>query len=273
MADVNVTIGRADFPELCWELDPACLTAEWAAFDQEVQNRAAMLSISSLRMLTAYRVGGCPITVRPCKPSCAIPGFVQYGFYPQQSFYPQNFAGLWTNGCGCTGGCGCGATCETKLPMPIGDVIEVKVDGVALPLTDFRVDNGGTLVYQSTGDCPFNMAQDLSKPDTEVGTWSVTYVNSYLPDATASYAAGILAMEFAKACVGGKCKLPPGVTEVVRNGVAMTITPGSFPDGFTGIREVDSFISLWKPAGSPDYAPRVYSPSAPQVRHTTRSFT
>lgn len=262
----------APIPDLCWELDPACLVDVWDTFSPEVQDRAHFLAVASLRWLTAYRVGGCPITVRPCKPSCVIPGYTpfdpSFGYGP---FYPANWSGIWTN-CGCAGSCGCKSTCEIKLPAPVGDLAEVKANGVVIPLTDFRVDNGNILVYQGTDDCPFNLEQDLSLPDTEPGTFSISYMNSYPPDALASYAAGILAVEFAKGCSGSKCRLPANVTEVVRNNISMTITPGMFPDGFTGIREVDAFIALWKPKGSPPYAPRFFSPSVPQMRHTTRSF-
>lgn len=260
-----------DVPDLCWPIDTACLTDEWNAMSEEQRERAAYLAVSSLRSLTAYRVGGCPITVRPCKPSCCIPGFYSYrGWTP--GFDPQNWNGIWTNGCGCVSACGCKASCETKLPGPIGDLIEVLVDGAALPLEDFRVDNGNILVYQGTDPCPFNMEQDLSLPTTEAGTWSVTYVNAYKPDALAAYAAGVLAVQFGLACEGKQCRLPPNVTQIVRNNVSMNITPGTFPDGVTGIREVDAFIRLWKPPGSPAYAPVVHSPDLEQVRHTTRSF-
>jgi hypothetical protein len=220
--------------------------------------------------MTGYRVGGCPITVRPCAPECCPTGYSNFS-WAGQPFYPQNWGGVWTN-CACQGSCTCKASCEIKLPPPIGDLVEVKADGVIVPLSDFRVDNGNTLVYMGSDPCPFNLAQDLSLPDTDVGTWSVTYVNSHLPDAVASYAAGVLAMEFAKACTGGKCALPPNVVSMVRNGTAYEITPGAFPDGVTGIKSVDAFIAQWKPAGSPAYATRVYSSDVPQLRHTTASF-
>jgi hypothetical protein len=255
--------------EVCWPLDPACLTTEWDAFSPEVKDRAHLLAVQTLRHLTAYRVGGCPITVRPCKPECCPLGYSNFS-WAGQPFYPQNWGGLWTN-CGCQGSCTCKAACEIKLPAPIGDLVEVKADGVVVPLTDFRVDNSNTLVYQGSDDCPFNMAQDLSLPDTEVGTWSITYVNSHLPDATAEYAAGILAVEFGQACTGGKCALPKNVVSMVRNGVSYEIAPGMFPDGFTGIKTVDAFIGQWKPLGSPQWQMRVYSPDVPQLRHTTRT--
>ena len=256
--------------ELCWDLDPACLEDTWDNYDPAVQDRAGFLAVSTLRMLTAYRVGGCPITLRPCKPSLCPPGYSGYrDSWAGGSFAPYVQNGLWYNGCGCSGNCGCTTSCEIALPAPIGELVEVKKDGVVVPLADLRVDNGYLLVYQGSGDCPFNMEQDLNKPDTEVGTWSVTYLNAFKPSALASYAAGVLAVEFAKACIGGKCRLPAGVTELVRAGVTMEITAGNFPGGFTGIKEVDSFIALYNPDGSNKRAPKVFTPRTPQYRHTT----
>lgn len=266
-----VEIGAAEVPDLCWPLDPACLGDTWNDYDVEVQDRAAFLAVSSLRYLTAFRVGGCPITVRPCKPSCCPDGYSNFS-WAGAPFYPQNWAGVWTN-CSCQGFCSCKAACQITLPPPVGDLIEVKSDGAILPLADFRVDNGNILVYQGDADCPFNLSQDLSLPDTELGTWSITYVNSFPPDALASYAAGILAVEFAKACVGGKCSLPANITSMVRNGTSFEIIAGTFPDGLTGIRQVDAFIGQWRPQGSPAWQMRVYSPDVPQLRHTTRTFT
>lgn len=257
--------------ELCWDLDPACLDTVWDGYPAAVQDRAGFLAVSTLRMLTSYRVGGCPVTLRPCKPSLCPPGYVGYtdGWTGSGGMHPYVSGGLWYNGCGCSGGCGCKALCEISLPAPIGDLTEIKSDGVALDLEDFRVDNGHILVYEGSGDCPFNMEQNLNKPDTEVGTWSITYLNAYKPSALASYAAGVLAVEFAKACIGGKCRLPAGVTELVRAGVTMEITAGNFPGGFTGIKEVDSFIALYNPDGSNKRPPQIFTPSMPQYRHQT----
>lgn len=258
--------------ELCWDLDPACLTEAWDEYPEAVRDRAGFLAVSTLRMLTAYRVGGCPITLRPCRESLCPPGYVGYrdAWGPAGNFQPHSVAGLWYNfSCGCSGGCGCKASCEFVLPAPVGELVEVKSNGVVIPLGDFRVDNGALLVYEGSGDCPFMMEQDLNKADTEVGTWSVTYLNAFKPSALASYAAGVLAVEYAKACTGGKCRLPAGVTELTRAGVTMEITAGNFPGGFTGIKEVDSFIALYNPNGSQKVSPKVLTPRTPQYRHTT----
>jgi hypothetical protein len=122
----------------------------------------------------------------------------------------------------------------------------VKVDGQQV--TDF-VTYRDRIVWAGTGDCPWPFCQDLTLPDTEVGTMSVTYLNSYPVDGLGAYAAGVLAYEYAQACQGNHCRLPTNVTQVTRQGVSMTIEAGAFPNGFTGIREVDAFIALWNPNG------------------------
>lgn len=237
-----------EFGGCLWPMDEACRTDEWNAYDLVVQHRALALASASLHRLTAGRVGGCPVTVRPCKRSCGgvpIPAmFTQYG-----AFNPHiNSAGYWVNFCGCQTDCGCTELCEIALPGPIGRIEEIKVDGAVIPPSNYRID-GNSVVWVGAGACPWPTCQDLAKPDTEVGTFSITYLNAYPVDSIGAYAVGILALEFAKACSGSKCRLPSGVTSVTRGGVSYDINPGVFPDGFTGIREVDAFIGLWNPGG------------------------
>lgn len=234
--------------ECLWPIDASCAQEEWNAFPEEVRTRAAALSSATLRRLSGYRVGGCPITVRPCVRSC-------WDRYPlgylgvARAWGPSQLAdGSWVNTCGCTTDCSCTALCEVRLAAPVGTVFEVKVDGAAIPVTDYRVD-GDRLVWTGSDACPWPTCQDMAADDTEVGTFAVRYLNAYAPDALASYAAGVLAVEFAKACTGGKCRLPTNVVSVVRQGVAFEVSAGTFPNGTTGIREVDTWIGLWNPHG------------------------
>lgn len=232
-----------------WPLDPGCFSDEWTSYGEAVRQRAWALASSSMRALTAYRVGGCPITVRPCKPNvpCILPSYdawIAAGGWMAPGITAD---GLWVNSCGCGGPCSCSALCEVRLPAPIGEVYSVKVGGAELPLTDFRIDNRRILVYTGTGDCPFAATQDLNLPDTAPDTWSVTYLNAYPVDQNGAYAAARLALEFAKACEGKNCKLPAGVSQVVRQGVSFTVNTGLFSEGVTGIREIDAYISTVNP--------------------------
>jgi hypothetical protein len=247
-------------PDDCaWPIDPACLTDEWAALDPSVQQRAQALAVQSLRQLTGYRVGGCPITVRPCIQSCWHG--LSYLWARWGAFGPHQTAnGIWVNSCGCHTDCSCTALCEVVLAAPVGPVSSVKVDGDVILPALYRVD-GNRLLWTGPGDCPWPTCQDMTANDDKPGTFSVTYLNAHAPDALAAYAAGVMSMEFAKACMGSKCRLPSTVTSVSRQGVSFTLGTGAFPDGLTGIREVDAFIGLWRPPGSPTYASQVWWPT------------
>lgn len=250
-----------------WPADPVCFTDEWEALDPTVRERALALASSSLEGLTAGRVGGCPITVRPCSRRACSPAWAHSGGGP---FYPNNFGGRWFNTCTCSGQCGCTTMCEVSLRAPVGRVIEVKVDGAVLPLDNFRLDNGHILVWTGGGDCPMPASQNLSLPDTQVGTFSITYLNAYEVDGMGAQAVALLAMEFAKACgLKGKCALPRGVTDVVRNGLTFSVQVGLFPNGQTNIDPVDAFVRKWNPNGLTS-APTVWSPGQPEQR-TSRS--
>lgn len=236
-----------------WPLDLGCIDEEaWAAFPEGVQVYATALASSALYQLSGRRVGGCPITVRPCAGRVCAP--VDLLASAGGLAYPGiTLAGTWVNNCGCaTSQCGHPRDRSVQLPPPIGRVDSIKVDGVDQPLSEFRIDDGMVLVYQ--GDDPdfvFPATQDLRLRDTEPGTWSVTYLNAYAPDLLAARAVTHLAYEFALSCVGGAaandCRLPASVRTVVRMGVTMEMNVGVFPEGFTTIPEVDAWISLVNP--------------------------
>lgn len=254
-----------------WPVDPGCLGDDWDALDESVQDRSLALASATLRRLTGYQVGGCPITVRPCKAGCVgygyhIPAYWDMaGAWGAGGFWPHIESGVWVNSCGCTTDCACETLCEIALPAPVGRVDEVKVDGQVVDPADYRVD-GNRVVWVGSTDCPWPTCQDMAAADTEVGTFSITYLNSYPVDSLGAYAAGILAFEFAKACIGsGKCRLPAGVTTVTRQGVSYDIASGSFPNGMTGIREVDAYIALWNPKGLRQPV-AVWYPGKPAVR-------
>lgn len=245
-----------------WEPDAACLTTEWDALTDEEKHRSLLLATSSLQMLTYYRVGTCPITIRPCPQErpCGCWGVIPAA-YPS-TFVPYlDGAGQWFNCSNC--GSRCAPLSEVDIPGPVGYVDSLVIDGVVQDLWngDWRIDDGHLLVWQGDGPSPIPSTQDLNKPDTEPGTWSITYSKSYPVLEDGRLAVAYLAMEFAKACKPkGKCSLPRGVTSVVRNGVSFTIEAGLFPGGLTGIEIVDSYILKWAPAGSPTRTAQVFNP-------------
>lgn len=245
-----------------WPVDAACLGEEWEDLTPDQQERALALASNTLRRMTGYRVGGCPITIRPCVQSGC---WGYWNWSANGAFNPHiNSLGQWSNSCACAGN-GCATPCEVNLPSPVGGITEVKVDGAVLDDEDYQVQRSNTgtfLVWIGGGDCPWPSTQDLSLPDTETGTFSITFLNSYPVDNTGAVAAAFLALEFARACKPkGKCALPRGVSSVVRNGVSFDIEAGLFPNNETGIDVVDAFIQSWNPEALVQ-PPRVYIPGS-----------
>lgn len=291
-----MTVETPALPNYCWPVDWACnqeMYDDLATMPDpdnpdgpripnpqglEVIARAEALSTQTLRMLTGYRVGGCPVVVRPCKRSCvpsswltAPAGIGSFAGYAGWTFQPYVQDGKWLNACGCwKDDCSCTALQQVPLPAPVGSIDSVWLDGELVPAMAYRVDNGNMLVRTDGGEWP--VCQDMNIDDPSEGGFFVSYTNAIPADGVASYAAGLLAVEYAKACTGGKCRLPAGVSEITRAGITMTITTGAFPGGMTGIREIDSFIQFWNPYAVKSEA-QVFSPDVPSPRRTTwRAF-
>lgn len=257
---VNELVPLPDLPDLCWPIDHGCCD-DFDTYPDNVQARADALAAQTMRMLTGYSVGGCATTLRPCSVSC-VSG--SYGWdWSGGTFTPHiNGLGQWVNACGCSGGCGCKALSTVHLGN-YGTVTEVKVDGDIVSPTLYRVQNGTDLVRLDGNLWP--TCQDMALADTEVGTFSVKVQRGAPVDGLGAYAAGVLACEYAKACTGQKCRLPANATNVTRAGITMDLTSAAFPDGLTGIREVDLIIQRYNPHGlkmpsvvwSPDMRPSV----------------
>lgn len=250
---------------------PVTWTCDVETLNPAVTGVAVSMATEALWALTGMRFGTCEITLRPCARSCGDQGFFDDFGPPWQAgwSYPQPalIGGLWFNlGCGsCSGDCSCSTVSEVVLPAPVNTVVEVLIDGTPLVTGAYRVDNHRLLVRTDGGVWP--TCNDLSKDDTEAGTWSVraTYGEA-LPDG-AALAVGQLACEIAKAASGGDCKLPAGLQQLVRQGVTI-----SYPDvgelfrqGRTGLYLVDMFVATWNPSGLRQRS-RVYSVDRPTVR-------
>lgn len=218
-----------------WSPDTTILGDEWAALTSTEKDRALRLATSSLQMLALYRVGLCPITIRPLASTTVL--------------------------------------AEYDIPGPVGYIDTLKIDGAVVDLWggDWRLDDGHLLVWQGGGDSPLTGLQDMTQPDTAPGTWSITYSRSYPVLEDGRLAVALLALEFARASKPkAKCSLPRGVTSVVRNGVSFTIEAGLYPNGLTGIQDVDAFIMKWAPAHSPLKTAMVFNPSGKNYRVTNK---
>lgn len=135
---------------------------------------------------------------------------------------------------------------------PIREVSEVKIDGDVVPDDEYALVNGRFL--QRLWDERWPIAQDLTLPDTEDHTFSITYTYGQDPPALGRAAAAQLACEIYKECNGDGCALPKGTTRLTRQGVTidkLAFTAWTFREGrwATGLPLVDAFLSGANPAG------------------------
>ena len=217
--------------------------------------RAELLAGQTLRMLTLNRVGGETITVMPCSRTCAAP----YSFGGSLPFHPILLeSGAYAN-CFCASGCGCTTAGSVRLTAPVGRIDEVKINGVVLDPSTYHVEDGNRLVRLNGKGWP-----SCSGPN-----FTVTYLHGHEVDELGEYIGGLLALEFLNAInAKGKCRLPANVTTVSRQGISMELSTGMFPDGTTGIKEVDAYLMQWNPYGMRT-RPEVYSPDLPHQHAVT----
>jgi len=212
---------------------------------------------SLLAAWTLYRIGTCPITVRPCAERCmpvgrtyrtAIARGGNVGAAPQIGMLnPYVSGGQWYNACGCRpGGCECDTLSAVELPGPVGGIVEVRVDGVVLAPSAYKVMNGNRLVRTDGEEWP--VCQDMALAD-DAG-FSVTYYRGARPNMLTNVAAGVLANEYLLACANSNdCRLPLYVTSMTRSGESYDLDPQALADAIPAIPEVQAVVRIYNPAG------------------------
>lgn len=207
--------------------------------------------------------GICSDTVRPCRVGCGCwggldiltGGILSAGAYPEAWGYGLGFnwgGYTWINDYG--NPCGCGFLSEVELAgYPVQEILEVKIDGAAVDPDGYRVDDHRFLVRMRDPAAPQRVVgwptcQILDLPDTEHGTWSVTYTYGTPPPEPGKQAAAQLACELYRASTGGPCSLPTGATRQIRQGVTVDrLLLSWLKGGFTGLVHVDSFLAAYNP--------------------------
>lgn len=234
---------------------PANINAD--DLDPNIRKLCEVYATVCMTALTLHRVGGKPVTIMPGS-SHRMPGHYLWDpriedEYRLGTFYPGM---VWPSSVDLQDGIRPYAVEAADLPGPVGAIVEVRINGAVLPASSYRVENGRYLVRLDGGTWPFNTGSDFT----------VTYQNSHPVDDMGSYAAGVLAEEWLKLITTKKnLRLPASATAVSRQGLTMEIARGMFPEGVTGIPEVDAYLMLWNPFGL-KVAPKVYSPDLPVHR-------
>lgn len=255
-------------PCFTWPAEAICEIPIEAA---PITGYALEMATQLLWGLTGMRFSGlCEVTLRPCRRECFEPWPDDWRLWPGGATFPQPalIGGQWFNlVCGgCPGTCSCSSVSEFVLPSPIYRIIEIEIDGTPL-VTGWRVDNNRLVVREDGGEWP--TCNDLSAPDGAEGTWTVTALYGEPVPASVALPMGELFCEIVRGGLGGDCRLPPGVTQLVRQGITIQYPDVGelFRQGRTGLYLVDMFVNTWNPYGLRQRS-RVYSVDRPTVRRT-----
>lgn len=244
--------------------------------DLSAEDRGLVTSLATdlLWRWSGRQFGMCPDTIRPCRntgepflASSKLGNRVIRG----STWSPYLLDGQWYNArCGdrCGGICACSRQNTLVLPSGTREVTKVSIDGAVLPPTDYHVERqfgGPPLLIRREGAWP--ASQNLSASLGEDDTWGVTLVRGLPVPPGGQVAAGLLAVELAKAlCKDNTCQLPARVQTVTRQGVTVAVldTMDDIDEGKTGIWIVDSWLaSVTKARFS---GSTVHSVDVPRVR-------
>lgn len=227
---------------------------------------------------SGQQFGLCTLTIRPCREDCyddvfwgsgswGSGGWFGGGTWPQ----PALIGGSWYNltcGGGCGGSCSCTSLSEALLPSPVASIVQVKLNGVVLAASGYRVDDFRKLVR--LGGFTWPTCQDLTLADTQPNTWSVTLQVGQAVPAIGALAVGELACEIMKSCLGEVCAIPRNATNVTRQGITI-----DFPSIYElldrkllGLYAADLFVSTYNPHGLAA-PPQVYDVDRENWRRTT----
>lgn len=252
-----------------WDVSTGCCP-DWDTYTPELQQAGAEYGALAVWAATGRRFGLCERTVRPCGRQCQ--GCGAGFFWSEGTWQPYIFNGTWRN-CGACGAafgcCSCAPTCQVWLPGPVGAIpaTGISVDGVIIPVDAWRVDDGEWLV-RTDGDC-WPDCQDYDV-DTGTGVFTVTYSRGIAVPSVLLNAAGELACEWIKSCIGAPCRLPQRITSIARQGVNISMADVSalIVAGLTGVTTVDQVIKAFNPYGLTSRM-AIASPDLPVIRTTT----
>lgn len=246
---------------------------------QAICAEAAMAASEALYELSGrVYTGNCgPVTVRPLSRPTDVDTRVW---------------GVWLDGLGLSGELGSWGVCtsagvlshfgcsnppEIELgAYPVTEITEVKIDGVVIPADEYELRDYRWLVRMRPTESstpteqygwPTCQINDL--PDTEKGTFSVTYMYGQPPPSMGMIAAKKLAQYLALPQLGDTKHYPQRVTSIQRQGVSQMVVDvmDIVKTKATGIYEVDLFLASANPNKNARQG-AVWSPDLGRPRRT-----
>lgn len=253
------------------------------SISQPLLNNCLQAASDILFSLSGRQFAGvCQDTVRPegrfVTPDHGRPiraGVWGYGYQPAAGGYIGGDWGMPL--CNRSERSACTALPEITLGVyPLTEIVQIKIDGAVIDPGTYDIADNKYLVRtapnvsaesQSKG---WPCCNDMALPDTEIGTWSVTFNYGMPPPVSGVMACAELACQLVLASTPstvGSCKLLTRVTQITRQGLtAVVADPLAFlKDGKTGLTLCDMFLTQVNPHGlrrrstvsSPDIGRRV----------------
>lgn len=221
--------------------------AEWLALPPNIQALADTLACFVMWAATGRRFDACELTVRPIL-ACTHESMMDLIATGDGRTYMGSQEWIEYPAYG-----PCCLRVDPRVAVlepPVNTVTQVLVDGVVVAPASYRVDEDTRLV-RIDGDL-WPVWQDLATSNTATGAFTVTYTIGLPVPTLLKQMAGTLALEIGRALSGSSaCRLPSRVTELVRQGVTVSLTDPTWmlEHGFTGIPEVDLAIRMYNPNG------------------------
>ena len=252
-----------------WDIDASICCTDWDSYSAELQQQAIDYASLIMWAATARQYGLCDMVVRPCGPTNDCDSSGWYYDTGGATWVPYIWNGTWRN-CWCgSSWCSCDPTCQVYLPGPVNSITEVRVGGATISASGYFVLDNTWLIRVDTDECwPLCADQNLAPGDEDA--FQVSYVRGKTPPTALLNAAGSIACEYAKACLGLPCRLPGRVASIARQGVSVNMVDVSelLTNGLTGIWEVDQVIRSINPKGLAGPT-RFYSPDLQVPRQVT----
>lgn len=195
--------------------------------------------------------GICSSTVRPCSAGCACTFGDRDMYLPAGWGWSSGYGWGWMFARDCREPCGCGIVPTIRLAgFPVQAITQVKIDGVVVDPTKYRLDRLRFLLRIDGEAWP--ACQDLTAADSAVGSFVVTYTHGSAPPVIGKLAAAELACLLIKQGTGGDCQLPDGVTQVTRQGVTFSrqaLQAAVSSGANAGMPFASAFLASYNPKG------------------------
>jgi hypothetical protein len=157
---------------------------------------------------------------------------------------------------------------------PVTSILSVKIDGLLIPSDEYYLQSRRNLIRArptagATATArygwPVNQLKDL--PDTQPGTFSITYMYGSPPPSAGVLAAQVLAAQLTLNAMDEPNTLPQRLAHISRQGVTVDVPDvmDFLSKGLLGLYEVDLFVELVNPTKS-RHRPLVWSPDISDTR-------